>query len=198
MKTRNCMLGLLLLAVLPGNQSFAAESIADRVRNLAAKAQDCVNHSTDARVMAVNALKNALAAEDEAEQAVVRTMSTQAPDSASVKALKKDLEKALEDAKEVMKLVETAIDFAASAQMSAAAALSEAEKVQKNPTDAGASAILDKADDLLASALKSLKKAEAITGELKQAWLLPIVTTTTTTTSTTTTIPPSPTPVGRR
>jgi hypothetical protein len=201
MKTRYPVEILCLVSVLSGFvpvvSSFAANTVADKAKDLVAKAQECMNRSADSRVMALNALRNAMSVQDEAERDLLKAMAS--PDAAAIKSRKKNFEKASEDSADVIRLVEKVIDNSTAAQMAANAALAEADKAARNPSASDAGAALDKADDLLASALKSLKKAETTANELKQIWLMPLVTTTTTTTSTTTTtLPPDPTPVGRR
>jgi hypothetical protein len=183
------LLSLLALFVASTSLSVAAEKkieSAGEVAELSKQASACRRKAMDYRILSLNALKNADAVRGKAHETLVTAMKS--GDSQDIDTARDRLDDAAEDLEDAIEAVEKVVKRTVKADISAKNAESickdAAASKDKEPT-----IDVKKVKSLIASASKSLAKAESISKKLRKDWLEPVFATTSTTSTTSTTLP---------
>jgi len=147
-----------------------------------------------ARDMALNALENAMAVQDETEEELLSALKVGG--KAKIKLARRSLEQATAESKQARKTAERIVEYAAESRSNADLAGEEASRASKAETDRKAASAARKAEHLAHAAKKSSKRTVFLADRMKMKWLIPLSTTTTT-------ISPEPqpanaTPAGQR
>ncbi len=167
-----------------------------RIKDAVKKAVKASKTASLQEAMAFNAIENAIANREDAEKFWLISIRTGEKKAAA----KRSLTEATQAAEEALVKLEALVELTTQAQSAAKSARQCLKDAIEQESDKDIGQIADKVESLADIAEKAVKKAQRTSEELKEKWLIPVVSTTTsttTTTTTTTTQPPSVTPVGR-
>ncbi|MFC1497370.1 hypothetical protein ACFLS1_02710 [Verrucomicrobiota bacterium] len=168
---------LVAIAIISVTAGWADEKVketsADVAKSEAAEAAKYARRATISRDMAMNAVVNAMAAQDDVEDDLIKAMK--ANDRKKIDVTKKALESASKEAKEAREIAEQVIEYAGKSISAAnmakeeAKSASDAEEIKRNEPDIKA------VRHQVIIAGKMAAKAEALTETLKKRWLIPVM-----------------------
>ncbi len=166
-----------------------------RIKDAVARAAKASKAAAIQEAMAFNAIKNAIANRKDAEELWLAAIRTGEKKGAA----KSNLKDAAHAAEEALLELETLVELTTKAQSAGKKARTLLKDAMEEESDKDLKRIAGKVESLAEMAGHAVEKAQEISEELKEQWLIPVVSTTTstTTTTTTTTQPPGVTPAGR-
>lgn len=187
---------LMVARALGGGVPPAEDTPSGKALKAAAEASQMAQKAGVAVEVALTALENAMAAQDQVEEELM--LALKAMNKAKIATAERKLKTALEDVAEATDLVKVIIASASECSAAAASAADEAKRMTPDLSSRESRSRLKRVDQLLDAAREALQRCDEAALRLKKKWLVPAIAPVTTTTTTTTTTVPSPTPVGRR
>lgn len=183
--------GLFLPTIL-----YAGSSSVEDARRLAARVADRALEAVLARDIAMKAVENAIAVQDEAEADVMAAMAS--GESGCIKRSRRALADAMDETGEAVSLTAAVVAYAVQAG-SAATSADEQIKTLDDANPSAVDAAIRRLRGLLRIAECAARKALKLTDRMKTRWLVaPVQTPAATTSLKIPDPPPTPTPVGRR
>ena len=196
MTVRRQLLLIACLAMLPC-ACPAAPSIDEQMKAALDTASSAGKRAAEYRDIAFRAVDNAVAAHDESEQALVRSLKS--GKERAVSAAEKALEQSGNDRDGALDKLKDVLAYAAEIEAAAAAVSDAAKQVRETATEGEARDAAERAGKMAKVAAKALGKAAPLVEDLKRKWLLPAIgapapgaATNTAATPTSASVPPEP------
>jgi len=149
-----------------------SSNMAEAVKSVVTSAAGSAAEAGMMRDMAVNAVRNAMAAEHNAEEAYLSDVKI--GDKTKIISGKKALEEADESVEDARKILERIACYAAESAVAADLAKEQEKTVASSKTNREAERALKKAGQFAESSKEVSKKARNLADILKKKWLLPI------------------------